>query len=91
MELVEHYTKLGSIRNSEAALFGGEFRIVAYGGARIAYEREAENSLILVAANRSSEQYVLKKEGSWLDLMSGETFNGEIIIPTDSAKILKKT
>lgn len=89
-ELLEYYRRLGEIRLSEKAFFRGDFNVLCHGESTIAYERKAEDSHILIGANRSNGYYVIRAQGKWGDLVSGESFENEIIIPSDSARILKK-
>ena len=88
-ELLDHYRNLGEIRLSEKAFDRGDFRIVECGEGTIAFERERDDSRVMIAANRSSGYYILRADGRWIDLISKESFENEIVIPKDTARILK--
>ena len=89
-DLLAHYRKLGELRLSEKAFDRGDFRILERGEETIAFERRRDDSTVIVAANRSAGYYVLAQNGKWLDLISGEIFEDEILVAKDTARILKK-
>lgn len=89
-EILEHYKKLGALRLRETALIKGGFNVLEHGESTIAFERYDKENRICIAANRSDGYYVLKASGKWVDLLSGNECEDELIVPKDEAKIFKK-
>ena len=88
-ELLEHYKKLGELRNIEKAFDRGSFRVIEHNKETIAYERVKDDSRVVVIANGSENIYRARFEGKWIDMLSYETFENFITIFPNSARILK--
>ena len=89
-ELLEHYRKLGELRNIEKAFDRGSFRVIEHSKETLAYERIKDNSRVVVIANGGENIYRTRIEGQWIDMLSYESFENYIIIPPHSARILKQ-
>ena len=89
-ELLEHYQKLGELRNIEKAFDRGSFRFIEHGRETFAFERCKEDSRVVVMANGSEENYSIRLEGKWIDMLSYESFENCITAAPHSSRIMKK-
>ena len=89
-ELLEHYKKLGELRNIEKVFDRGDFRVIAHGQETITYERTKEDSRVVVIANGGESIYRTRIEGKWIDMLSYESFENYITVSPASARILKQ-
>ncbi len=86
-ELLAHYRKLGRIRTENRVFAKGEFAVELCEGAVIVYSRYDENGKITVAVNASDKPYKYALGKKACDLLTGNSYNGEIAPMT--AVILK--
>ena len=89
-ELLEHYRKLGELRNIEKAFDRGAFRVIEHSKETLAYERVKDDSRVVVIANGGENIYRDRMEGKWIDMLSYESFENYINIPPHSARVLKQ-
>ena len=90
-ELLDYYRALGRIRESEAALDGGDFYVIRRMESAIVYVREKDESRLIIAANRGAEFFLEIPEGAaYIDLISGARYEGALTVLSDSALILKE-
>ena len=87
--LLEHYQKLGELRNIEKAFDRGSFRVLEHGQEVLTYERCKEDSRVIVIANGGGSIYRTIIEGKWIDMLSYDTFENYISVQPNSARILK--
>ena len=90
LELLEHYRKLGELRNIEKAFDRGDFRVIEHGQETISFERTKDDSRVVVIANGGESIYRTRIEGKWIDMLSYESFENYITVSPTSARILKK-
>ncbi len=96
-DLHSHYTKLGAVRNSNAALRSGNFQtlIAEDGGEIYAYMRRAGSQFAIVVLNNSTESKSIRLDMSvmrnmpnvYTDAISGARFRrtgGSLTIPLES-------
>lgn len=88
-ELVEWYATLAAIRAACPALSTGAIVPLALGNTNLlSYVRsDADNSLIVIGNNAQSAQTV-SLNGTYVDLISGETCTGSVTVPALSGVIL---
>lgn len=88
-ELIECYRMLGKIRcENRDVLADGEFHIQHAEGALIVYTRRSDNGEICVIANVADRECSYKLGGRWLNLISGEIYDGKAL--AQSAIILRR-
>ena len=88
-ELVEWYAKLAAIRDAYPALRTGSVEPLDLGsGNLLAYIRHDEANTLTVIANNSASAQTAELEGTWVDLISGETFEGTVTVPARNGLIL---
>ncbi len=87
-DLVEWYATLAAIRAEYPALRTGSVEPFAPDRDVMGYVRsDAENTLI-VLVNRSSSDKTITRDGTYVDLISGETFSGTVTVPAYRGVIL---
>ena len=89
-ELLEHYKRLGELRNIESAFDRGDFRVIDHRADALAYERSKNDSKVVVLANGGDNDYSLELEGKWIDMLTYETFENIVTVPPFKARIMKK-
>ena len=89
-ELLEHYKKLGELRNIEKAFDRGDFRVLEHSKEILTYERSKEDSYVVVIANGGENIYRTRLEGKWIDMLSYESFENYITVLPNSARVMKK-
>lgn len=89
-EILEHYRKLGELRNIEKAFNRGSFRVLEHGKETISYERCKEDSRVVVIANGGDNIYRSRLDGRWIDMLTYESFENYISVLPTSARILKQ-
>lgn len=87
--LIEHYRVLGKIRKEHSAFAGGDFRVTAHDGGLFAFLRQNSEETVQTIANRASFTIRHNVNGKWRDLISGETGENTVEIPSDSFRILQ--
>ena len=85
-ELVGFYRRLGRIRSEYEAFAQGDFKILKVSGGFIAYSREKDKETVIIAINRSDENFVFELRGSYTELLSDTEFDGTV--KADTAVIL---
>lgn len=89
-EILEHYRKLGELRNIEKAFDRGSFRVLEHGKETLSYERCKDDSRVVVIANGGESIYRPRLSGKWIDMLSYESFENYINVLPNSARILKQ-
>jgi len=80
-DLIGFYSMLGNIRKKYYEIFkDGEFEALKISESLILYKRTKNDANIYVYANNSSSIYQLEFDGEYLDCITGEKFNGKMII-----------
>lgn len=87
VELVDWYRKLGNLRNNKV-LNDGDMNIRYADGGVIIYERTKGDNKIIVAINRSEEDFSFTLERSMTDYFSSEHISGKVTLSKDSAIVL---
>ena len=77
-ELVEHYRRLGQIRQSEELFATGDFCVDYVSGALIAYSRYDENRRITVVANASERSVSYPVGKQTVDMLTGKEYDGVV-------------
>ena len=86
-ELLEHYKKLGALRDSCGALNAGDFSVIERGESYIVFERKNGNSRLITAANMGDER-MIRLDGKWTNALTGEKISGVLTLGKESAVIL---
>lgn len=89
-QLLEHYRKLGELRNIEKAFDRGSFKVLEHGAETIMYERCKEDSRVVVLANGGEENYRVRLDGKWIDMLSYESYENVITVKPHTARIMKQ-
>lgn len=87
-DLLSFYRRLGQIRRENTAFADGSFKITDVHGGFIAYSRENSSATLTIAVNRSENDEFLKLDGDYVELISGETFDGTV--KSNTAVILRR-
>ena len=88
-ELLEHYKKLGRLRQEHSAFWSGDFSILEHDEHFIAYERKKDGDRVIVAANRGGTR-LWKLCGRFKDELSGRIYENEISVAPETAVVLVK-
>ena len=89
-ELLEHYRALGKMRESEKVFADGSFKAEILSRGAIKLTREKGKERIITLATRENFDLSVKLDGIYKDLLSGDTYNGEITLSPDTAVVLKR-
>ena len=91
-ELLNWYKKITSIRTSHAVYQRGNYRTVAAGEGLYAFERfdDSNRAEIMTIACCGEHEKHLPLEGSWQDLLTGETYHGTVTVFPGDALLLEK-
>ena len=89
-ELLAHYRLLGQMRLAHPALNGGSFRVLEVSDHHLVYEREKDGDRLVVIANRGVENVSHHLPGKWEDLLTGDTYSGDITLAPDAIVILNR-
>ena len=88
-EVLEHYRRLGKIRE-EKAFDEGEFYVLKHTESALVFVREKDDCRIVVAVNRGDDvEFEVPRGEIYVDLISGKRYSGRISIEKDSAMVLK--
>jgi hypothetical protein len=87
---LEHYRRLGELRNIEKAFDRGDFRVLEHGKETLTFERSKDDSRVIVIANGGESIYRTRIDGKWIDMLSYESFENYITVLPHSARILKQ-
>lgn len=88
--LLEHYRRLGELRNIEKAFDRGSFRVLDHGVDHLIYERERDGSRVVVLANGGGDNRKFALDGKWIDMLSFDTYEGRIPVKSHTARIMKQ-
>lgn len=88
-ELLAHYRTLGKLRKEHSALAGGDFKVTSHDGGLFAFERTNGDEKLLVITNRASFTINYEYSGKWRDAISGSDGEGNIVIESDSFRIVE--
>jgi len=86
-ELLEWYTKLGNLRNNKI-LEDGDMIIKYAENSIVIYERVKNDKKIIVAVNKSQDDFNFIVEKNMMDYFTGKYINGKINLEPDSAIVL---
>jgi 4-alpha-glucanotransferase len=87
--LLEHYRKLGKIREQNRELFAtGEFKLLDATDGVVSYMRYNADDSICVIANATKSRVDYELEGDWKNLLNGRTYTDAV--PPMSCVILKR-
>ena len=90
-EILAYYRALGSIRNTEKALDGGQFYVLKRAESSIAYVREKDGERIIVCANRGQDLDLEIPCGViYKDLIDNKEYKNSVTVRSDRAMILKE-
>lgn len=85
-DLLQHYRRLGRLREEHAVFADGEFRVEFADGAVLAFSRKNEREHVLVVANMGHEDFVYYVDGKATDLLSMTPYCG--VIRAESVLVL---
>lgn len=89
-ELHSFYQKLGSIRQNERALDGGDFFVTEKDDSYISFARKKGDSKVVLVANRGEPVNIKIPDGEiYLDLIDGGEYREQVTVLPDSVKIFK--
>lgn len=88
--LLEHYRKLGELRNIEPAFDRGDFRVLDHGSETLVYERVKDDSRVVIIANGGMDNYRVRLDGKWIDMLSYESYENNITVKPHTARIMKQ-
>lgn len=86
-ELIEHYTKLGNLRNNKV-LLDGNMSIKYVNNSVVIYERVKDDNKVIVAVNMSADNFEFVVEKKMMNYFTGEYINGKITLEPESAIVL---
>ncbi len=89
-DLQAWYKKITGLRRENKVFAHGTYKTIKFGDSFFAYAREEGSECIIIAANVSEKENELLLPGAWQDLLTGETFSGEAVIPSCGMRMLKK-
>ena len=88
-EIVEWYAELAAIRSQYPALRTGSVEAFSTGNDDVmGFVRADAANTVVVMANRAASAKTISYEGTWVDLISGETFTDSVEIPAYRGVIL---
>ena len=88
-ELVEWYAGLAAIRSAYSALRTGSVEAFSTGNDDVmGFVRGDDTNTLVIMANRAPAAKTISYEGTWVDLISGETFTDSVTVPAYRGVIL---
>ena len=88
-EIVEWYAGLAAIRNAYPALRTGSVEAFSTGNDDVmGFVRGDDTNTLVIMANRAPSAKTISYEGTWVDLISGETFTDSVTVPAYRGVIL---
>ena len=88
-ELVEWYATLAAVRDAYPALRTGDVSPVDLDNdSLLAFVRADGNNTITVIANNSASEQTAALEGTYVDVLTGKTFDGSVTVPARNGLIL---
>ena len=88
-EIVEWYAELAAIRSQYPALRTGSVEAFSTGNDDVmGFVRADAANTVVVMANRAASAKTISYEGTWVDLISGETFTDSVEVPAYRGVIL---
>ena len=87
-ELVEWYAQLAAIRAQYPALRTGSIEPFAPDRDVMGYVRSDSGNTLIVLANRAATDKTVALEGTYVDLVTGETFTNSVTVPAYRGVIL---
>ncbi len=88
-DILEHYKRLGRIREENSALIDGDFSIVKHTDSCVVYVRESKDNRIIVVANRGDGISLDLPSGKYTNLLTDNMYDGAIDVPSCSVMILR--
>ena len=89
-ELLEHYRKLGELRNIEKAFDRGSFKVLEHSAETLVFERCKYDSRVVVLANGGEEKHSIRLDGKWIDMLTYESYENNLSVKPHSARIFKQ-
>lgn len=90
-EILEHYRRLGRIRQEHKALHDGRFYVVRHTESSLVFVREREDDRVLIAVNRGDMFDMPLPEGKiYRELLTDTEYRGSVRIEKDRAMIFKE-
>lgn len=86
-ELLYHYRALGKLRKENPVFADGTFRVLEASGAYLLYERRGHGETVLIVLNAGKNEIMPEISGT--DMLTGEFFSEEDVLPPVSFRILK--
>ena len=88
-DIVEWYAEMAAIRAAYPALRTGSVEAFSTGNDDVmGYVRSDDANTLVVMANRAAADQTIAYEGTWVDLVSGDTFTDTITIPAYRGVVL---
>ncbi len=87
--LLEHYKRLGRMRQNEPIFAHGDFKVTRAEGGYLEFERAEGDECIRVGANMGETAATMKNTMPWYDIYSDMIGTGSITVPPLSFKIVK--
>ena len=88
-EIVEWYAGLAAIRSAYPALRTGSVEAFSTGNDDVmGFVRDDDTNTLVIMANRAPDAKTISYEGTWVDLISGETFTDSVTVPAYRGVIL---
>ena len=88
-DIVEWYAQMAAIRAAYPALRTGSVEPFSSGNVDVmSFVRSDDDNTLVVMANRAASAQTVAYEGTWVDLISGETFTDSVTIPAYRGVIL---
>ncbi|MBQ6402169.1 MAG: glycoside hydrolase family 13 protein [Firmicutes bacterium] len=88
-ELLDWYRTLGAIRRGHGVYVDGDYRLLAAREGLFAFAREKNSACMITAANCGDQLQALPVFGNWKDLLSGDSFAGNIPVLPGQVLILE--
>lgn len=88
--LVEHYRRLGAMREKYSVFANGDFSFREHHGARVAFERKNNRESITVFANAEPSPWEIDLPGSWKNALTGKKLTFPLTLAPESAMVMVK-
>lgn len=86
--LLTHYRRLAAIRREHRVFACGETDIIRAEDRVFDFVRSCDGEALRICVNRSDRSYSI--DGTYIDLLTGDTWSGSVSVDPDTAVILKK-
>ena len=86
---MDWYRTLGAIRRGHGVYVDGDYRLLAARDGLFAFAREKNSACMITAVNCGDQLQTLSVFGNWKDLLSGDSFSGNIPVLPGQVLILE--